>query len=191
MRDKDFAARSGRQRERVSSYASRPAEVSPGVTLPVDAPPLTNTTARNAALEAAQRARTPKDFNNALNLLLTGSGLSQGEILRRDAESGRELTRSTVSRMVRTAVLCSRAQQVEAFVSACGDPRDIPAWIEAWRDVRKRKQAAAADLGFVALLETDDRTVTFEVRIHMSINKGTIVGIHEINEWCPVCNGTE
>ncbi|MCG8919429.1 helix-turn-helix domain-containing protein [Actinokineospora sp. PR83] len=92
--------------------------------------------APSTALIAARAADTPAEFGAALRELLTATGTTSGAVVRHDG--GRELSRSTVSRMVNGVGMCRRPEQITAFVRACGQDREAPAWVGAWRDLRNR-----------------------------------------------------
>jgi hypothetical protein len=105
----------------------------------------------SAALVQARGAATAAAFNQALRALMEQAGRTQGQVERHDRANGHELSRSTISRMVNGEKLCSRPEQVEAFVRACGHGHEAALWVGAWRAVREGRRADAADAPDTAL----------------------------------------
>jgi hypothetical protein len=91
------------------------------------------------ALATAMNARTPTDFNKALRSLIMAAGSTQGDVLRHDKATGNQLSKSTISRMVTGDKLCSRPEQIRAFVQACGADDEASMWTKTWRDLRDGK----------------------------------------------------
>lgn len=66
--------------------------------------------------------------------------------MRYDAEHGKWLSRSTVSRMVQGTVVCRRYEQIEAFVAACGAEEYTEVWVSAWARVRDNQRTSGHTL---------------------------------------------
>jgi hypothetical protein len=96
------------------------------------------TMSASTPLIKASEARTPAQFNAALSQLFTKSGKTQAYIVRYDRAAGYELSRSTVSRMVNggDVLVCTRLEQVQAFVTACGYPHESTVWSDFWKQIR-------------------------------------------------------
>lgn len=93
------------------------------------------------ALLHARTTCTGAGFNQSLRALMVTAQRTQGQIERYDKVRGRQLSRSTISRMVGGEKLCSRPEQVEAFVRACGHGHEAALWVGAWKAVREGRSA--------------------------------------------------
>ncbi|MGW5053924.1 hypothetical protein [Actinokineospora sp. NPDC004072] len=111
------------------------------------------------ALAAARKARTPKAFNEALRMLMISAGKTQGDVLRHDKAHGNELSKSTISRMVSSDKLCSRHEQIRAFVRACEAGNEAAMWVKSWRDLRSGKPTTPARSTSARPLSTGDKAV--------------------------------
>ncbi|OLR92596.1 hypothetical protein [Actinokineospora bangkokensis] len=101
------------------------------------------------ALMLARQARDADGFAAALRLLMQHSGKSQGDIRRWDDDHERELSKSTISRMVRKVnpVLVGRAEAMRAFVLACGAAAEAAEWVAIWERLRTAVKSAPHPAG--------------------------------------------
>jgi hypothetical protein len=81
-------------------------------------------------------AKSPKDLNECMNLLLVWAGNPSLRELERMAGGHGALPRGSVSDMLRRCERLPKLAVLHTFVAACGNEEYWPLWLEAWRRIQ-------------------------------------------------------
>lgn len=138
--------------------------------------------------QRAMKAGSPAELGRALAHLLRLARRTQGDVVRYDAEHGKWLSRSTVSRMVQGTVVCRHYEQIEAFVAACGAEEYTEVWVSAWARVRDNQRTSGHTLRDRAVPgadPADDGETSRDVSITETTESGTPASGHPADPLSP------